>query len=197
MFIFQSLFYGKNKYEDNSAKSIKRITVSKRHHYIPQFYLKGFTNELGEYYLFDKEKNEIRKSKPINSFFENKRNMAFVKDEEFVLLEDMYARYDGRTAQYIDELKNMTKQNFTLKPDTLAYLKIFIPQLFGRIPINDVILDVLIDNSSFKEMRFDFLDKVGTRQCQLKITFPCNYIPIRIAKSYCGRQIRLWSKTFA
>ena len=69
------------------------MAISKRHHYIPQFYLKGFTNELGEYYLFDKERNEIRKSKPINSFFENKRNTAFVKDEEFVVLEDMYAYY--------------------------------------------------------------------------------------------------------
>ena len=137
------------------------MPVSKRHHYIPQFYLKGFTNELGEYYLFDKEKDEIRKSKPINSFFENKRNTAFVKDEEFVLLEDLYAHYDGRTAPYIDELRNMTKDNFTLKPETLAYLKIFIPQLFWRIPKNDAILDVLIDNSSFQEMGFDFIDKDG------------------------------------
>lgn len=137
------------------------MATSKKHHYIPQFYLKGFTNKSGEYYLFDKEKNEIRKSKPINSFFENKRNTAFVKNEELVLLEDMYAYYDGRTAPYIDELRNMTKNNFTLKPDTLAYLKVFIPQLFWRIPENDAVLDLLINNFSFKETGFDFIDKDG------------------------------------
>lgn len=137
------------------------MSISKKHHYIPQFYLKGFTNELGEYYLFDKERNEIRKSKPINSFFENKRNTGFVKDEEFVLLEDMYAYFDGETAPHIDELRNMTKENFILKPDTLARLKLFIPQLFWRIPKNDAILDALIDNSSFKETGFDFIDKDG------------------------------------
>lgn len=137
------------------------MSNSKRHHYIPQFYLKGFTNEFGEYYLFDKERNEIRKSKPINSFFENKRNTGFVKDEEFVLLEDVYAHFDGKTAPCICELRNMTKENFTLSPETLARLKLFIPQLFWRIPKNDVILEALIDNSSFKETGFDFVDKDG------------------------------------
>lgn len=44
------------------------MAKSKRHHYIPQFFLRGFTNEAGEYFIYDKIKDEIRKSKPINTF---------------------------------------------------------------------------------------------------------------------------------
>ena len=67
------------------------MTASKRHHYLPQFYLKGFVNNIGRYYLFDKDKEEIRESTPSNSFYQNHRNTGSVGDEKMVLLEDMYA----------------------------------------------------------------------------------------------------------
>ncbi len=56
------------------------MATSKRHHYLPQFYLRGFTDNKGEFYVFDKQTEEIRKSNPLNSFFENHRNTANVKD---------------------------------------------------------------------------------------------------------------------
>lgn len=111
--------------------------------------------------LFVKNSGTIRKTKPINSFFENKRNTGYINDEEFALLEDIYAYFDGLTAPYIEELRNMTLNNFTLTSEALARLKMFIPQIYWRIPHTDKVLDRITDVSSFKQTGFDFIDAEG------------------------------------
>lgn len=137
------------------------MVISKKHHYIPQFFLKGFTNEAGEYYVYDKDKKEIRKSKPINTFFENKRNTSQIIDKEDDSLERLYAYFDAITAPFIQELRSMTTTNFTLKPDALARLKMFIPQLYWRIPKNDDNLNRIIDSLPFEATGFKIIDKNG------------------------------------
>jgi hypothetical protein len=90
------------------------MATSKRHHYIPQFYLKGFTNEHGKYYIFDKQIETIRLSTPINSFFENNRNTVIVKDEKTVFLEDIYSRFDSETAPQLEKIRTASVDNFVL-----------------------------------------------------------------------------------
>ncbi|HAS6231198.1 TPA: DUF4238 domain-containing protein [Vibrio vulnificus] len=36
--------------------------VSKKHHFIPQFYIKGFSDDNSDVFIFDKEYNKIAKS---------------------------------------------------------------------------------------------------------------------------------------
>ena len=137
------------------------MAKSKRHHYIPQFFLRGFTNEAGEYFIYDKIKDEIRKSKPINTFFENKRNTGRLGNTEDDFLENLYARFDTRTAPFIEELRKMTSTNYTLHPETLARLKMFIPQLFWRIPKNDENLERIIDSIPFEATGFKIVNHEG------------------------------------
>lgn len=136
------------------------MTISKRHHYIPQFYLRGFTNEEGDYYIFDKTTETIRKSNPLNSFFENNRNTSTFADEKYVLLEDIYAHFDGVTAPLLEKIRNSTVDNFDLEPEILYRIKTFITQMYWRVPEIDEEIEKVIDGLSFSDAGFDLVDKV-------------------------------------
>lgn len=136
------------------------MTASKRHHYLPQFYLKGFINHDGRYYLFDKEKEEIRESTPSNSFYQNHRNTGMAGDEKLVLLEDMYARIESETAPHYQKLINVTSLN-DVESETFIRVINFIRYQYWRIPQNDKQLDEIIDKLSFAETGFDIKDKLG------------------------------------
>ncbi|MCK5214372.1 MAG: DUF4238 domain-containing protein [Candidatus Omnitrophica bacterium] len=43
----------------------------KRHHYIPVFYLKGFTNKEGILYVYDKDRDPVFESSPEGIAYEN------------------------------------------------------------------------------------------------------------------------------
>lgn len=137
------------------------MVTSKRHHYLPQFYLKGFTDDKNEFYIFDKKLETIRKSTPLNSFFENHRNTAIVKDERFSFLEEVYARYDGLISAQLDKIRKSSHNNFNLGDETLFRIKTFIAQMYWRVPKSDAEIEFLIDNLSFSETGFDIKDTTG------------------------------------
>jgi hypothetical protein len=136
------------------------MTASKRHHYLPQFYLKGFVNNIGRYYLFDKDKEEIRESTPSNSFYQNHRNTGSVGDEKMVLLEDMYAHIESETAPHYQKLINVTSLS-DVESETFIRVINYIHYQYWRIPQNDKQLEMFIDKLSFAETGFDIKDKAG------------------------------------
>lgn len=140
---------------------IEKKNESKKHHYLPRFYLKGFTDKQNEFYIFDKVNEEIRKGKPDNSFYEKYRNTLYGKDKDFKtnILEEIYAQYDDRAAKVFDEVRNSKLNDPVLSPYNLTILRLFIVNLFWRIPSHDKLLDLLIDVSSFKELGFQFRNK--------------------------------------
>lgn len=137
------------------------MVTSKRHHYLPQFYLKGFTDDKNEFYIFDKKSETIRKSTPLNSFFENHRNTASIKDERFSLLEEVYAHFDGQIAAQLNKIRKSKQDNFNLEVETLQRIKTFIAQMYWRVPESDHEIEILIDRLSFIETGFDIKDKEG------------------------------------
>lgn len=137
------------------------MSISKRHHYIPQFYLRGFTNENKTYFVFDKKTEEIRETTPKNSFFQNRRNTSIIGNEKSVLLEDMYSHFDSITAPKLRKIQESTLENFKLEPEILHRIKMFITQIYWRIPENDEELGKIIDRLSFSETGFDIKDKEG------------------------------------
>ncbi|MEZ4972485.1 MAG: DUF4238 domain-containing protein [Cyclobacteriaceae bacterium] len=144
------------------------MTISKRHHYLPQFYLRGFTNDQEEFFVFDKVSEEIRKSNPINSFFENHRNTAKVQEEKSALLEDMYAHFDSVTAPQLEKIRIATQDNFVLEPEILHRIKMFITQMYWRVPENDQEFEKVINDLSFSDAGFDFVDKVTGKSVATK-----------------------------
>lgn len=138
---------------------------------MPQFYLRGFTNDHGDFYVFDKQTEEIRKSTPLNSFFENHRNTGTIKDEKSVLLEDMFADFDGVTAPQLEKIRKATVENFELEPEILHRIRMFITQMYWRVPESDDEIEKLIDDLTFSDSGFDIVEKktgksVATKELQ-------------------------------
>jgi hypothetical protein len=148
--------------------------ASKKHHYLPQFYLKGFTNEEGNYYVFDKKTEEIRKTNPLNSFFVNNRNTSIMKDERFVLLEDIYAQFDSLTAPQLEIIRNSTIEDLDLGTEAFHRVKMFITQMYWRVPRSDEEFEKMIDKLTFADAGFDIKNKttgksVATEELQKQL----------------------------
>jgi hypothetical protein len=131
---------------------------SQRHHYVPQFYLKGFTNKEGYFYIFDKQKEIIRKAYPSEYFYGWNRNTGVIGEEKSTLLESMYAHFESTAAPDYEALKSVVDLSAF---DMSAFFSVlrFIHFLYWRIPENDSKLEKLIDEKTFSETGFDIVNK--------------------------------------
>ena len=76
------------------------MNISSRHHYLPVFYLKGFTDADGKFFVFNKEINavDVRERSPKSVFFEKDRNTVMTGDESNDFLEQIYSKLDSDLA---------------------------------------------------------------------------------------------------
>jgi hypothetical protein len=125
---------------------------SSRHHYIPEFLIKGFTNSNNKIYVYDKEKDEIQAKlkSPKSIFFEWDRN-TFLRDDgiELSVIEDvLYKEWDNRSAILIRKMQNNNLPDISLlSDDNIANFILFTIQLFWRIPYTDFAVEHLLDNA--------------------------------------------------
>jgi intein-encoded DNA endonuclease-like protein len=47
---------------------------SRKHHYLPRYYLKGFTDAEDGFFVYDKQKDKMFRSGSIAAFYENDLN---------------------------------------------------------------------------------------------------------------------------
>jgi hypothetical protein len=139
---------------------------TKKHHYLPRFYLRGFTNDQGNFYILDKKKEEIRKSKPENSFFEKYRNSAYLGNERIDLAEKMIAHFENRISKSIEIVRNSEFREDVLSPEILYDLRFFIALLFWRIPSNDDLREEVIDKHSFEALGLGIFNSSGQRNLE-------------------------------
>src|SRR5260370_31640805 len=79
--------------------------TSKRHHYLPQFYLRRFTADDGFLCLFDREIKEFRKQQPVNTALE--KDFYTVTDGDGTKsdrLELMFSGLEGVASNVIERL---------------------------------------------------------------------------------------------
>jgi hypothetical protein len=131
---------------------------SHKHHYVPVFYLKGFTNEDGHFYVYDKVADKIKKAHPKGYFYGLDRNTGTIGDEQSTMLEDMFTHYENITAPHFEIVKNCTNLD-ALDMTSFFHVLRFIHSLYWRVPENDAKLEELIDTMPFSETGFDLIDK--------------------------------------
>lgn len=152
----------------------KKANTSKKHHYIPRFYLKGFTDINNRYFVYDKLSGRIWQSNPDNSFYENHRNTGILKskisDDFFQtdMAEDMLANFDNRSALALARIVKSTPTDYVLTPEVLYSIRFFIISTFWRIPANDKLRESIAANYSFKDLGFGIFDKEGHRNITLE-----------------------------
>ncbi len=139
--------------------SLNLMNTSKKHHYLPQFYLNGFTNNHGQFYVFDKIKEEIRQSTPTNSFFEKYRNTTSFEKGKSSFIEDMYTHFDTLASVEFNKVSKSSIENFKLEPEVLHRIVMFMTQIYWRVPKNDKMFEALINKLPFSEIGIDYVDK--------------------------------------
>lgn len=131
-----------------------------RHHYIPQFYLKGFLNENKKFAVYDKQTDRVKSGEfsTKSHFFAENRNVVDVNGVESDFLETkVYQDLDDTIAKLFRNIQSKEADFLTF--ENLFTLKMFISFLYWRIPKNDKLLESTIDKFDFKELGFDIVAK--------------------------------------
>lgn len=106
------------------------MTVPKRHHFLPQFYLEGFCRN-GLLSVYDRDKNEYRKQTPQNTALKKYYYSFEINDgEKTDEIEGLLSFVETHTKPIIDKINNREVINNTEK-ETLS---IFIAFLYSRVP---------------------------------------------------------------
>lgn len=111
---------------------------SARHHYLPEFFVKGFVNQEGKLWVFDKSTNTIRSKSvaPKQLFYEWDLNTITYEDEDFDFIEKSFSKTDSIFAEYIKTIRDTDDIDTVEDLAHIGHLIVFIAQLFWRTPSN-------------------------------------------------------------
>ncbi len=135
------------------------MSISSRHHYIPIFFLKGFTNDKGEFFVFDKQKNMLlnKPFRPKSYFYEPNRNTVNIEGEETDFIEKVYSKIDTLCASTFNKLQNPIREK--LNHSDLWKIITFINVLNWRTPHIDQHFNTYLETLSSNERKFKIFDK--------------------------------------
>lgn len=106
------------------------IKSPKRHHYLPQFYLGGFSCD-NKLWVFDREKKEFRQQTPNNTAVKTNYYSVDVKDGgKRTDIEAMLSQIESHAKEVIDKLH----QRKDITTDEKQILSIFMAFMMNRVP---------------------------------------------------------------
>lgn len=127
--------------------------ISKRHHYIPQFLISGFT-ENNKVFLYDKLKNKIldKSFSPKSIFFENHRNTIKINSiiQSSIIEDKLYSEIDTKCSRVIRKYQESNLNDLKFTNEEIALILFFQVSLFWRIPRTDETYEDIINRTDFK-----------------------------------------------
>lgn len=111
---------------------------SKKHHYLPRHYLKGFVNSEGCFFIYDKQNDKIlpKPLTPDAAFFENNLNTVILpKGEASDFLESCYTDIENQSWGTIDKIRGSSSKTPIQLLDKMN-LFLFLLFLHWRLPSN-------------------------------------------------------------
>jgi hypothetical protein len=166
--------------------------ISWRHHYIPKFYLKGFTNIEGKFKVFDVENQVfIKRGKdfyPESYFFEKDGNTVFSDEGADDYIETKYSKFDNTISDLFTKIRNSNADTrFDLLEDDMPMLQLFVSMMFWRIPKNYDQIKYLLNTKQLHELGIQ-LQSVDTgekiRNEEFENRIKTNPIFFKMLKSY-------------
>nr|WP_233621950.1 DUF4238 domain-containing protein [Flavobacterium agrisoli] len=149
----------------NKKLKITFDKYSKRHHYLPVFYLKGFADQDKLINVYDKIRDIIiPKQNPESKFYEKDLNNYKVDGKiHFTLEEPMFSPIDSRVSRLFSKIQNPDITNYHFNTTEQLEVLHFISQLFWRSPdTNSIFLD-LIKKEGLSNKYFGFKKKDNNR----------------------------------
>ena len=123
----------------NDATAVSKATSSWRHHFIPQFFIKGFKSPEEKYYVYDKLKDEIRRKDSSEQMFyvRDKNNVTENGVVDSYLEGSGHSRLDDIHAPAIRALRDEPCDGSLLTRNRLRMLLYFRAELFWSNPSTD------------------------------------------------------------
>ncbi len=120
---------------------ISKKGSSKKHHYLPRHYLKGFTDNDGCFYVYDKIEGRIFYSNPDASFFGNNLNtVVSPRGSSSTFLEGLYTDMENHCWPAFDRIRSSNSKMIIERQD-IVDMAIFISSLYWRLPSNITIAE--------------------------------------------------------
>jgi len=139
--------------------------ASRKHHYLPVFYLKGFTNAKGRFCVYNKHTDTFHDDvSPTSIFFEKDLNNFIHEGKIAASTEDgFYMRQDSRAATF---LHNYLHDKVVFTDEVSAEYKFeltwFIVNLFWRIPNSNKKFEDLVLRHGIHNKYFQIVDTLST-----------------------------------
>jgi len=111
---------------------------SKKHHYLPRYYLKGFTDSRNYFFVYDKQKDRILPNAltPNTFFFENNLNTVTLPGRGLSdFLENFYIDIEKQFWGLLDTIRNSNSKT-TIQLFDMMHLFLFLLFLHWRLPSN-------------------------------------------------------------
>lgn len=132
---------------------------SKKHHYLPRYYLKGFTDSRNYFFVYDKQKDRILPDAltPDGFFFENNINTVILPDGTYSdFLEDFYMEIEVQTRGSLDTIRDSDSKT-PIQLIDMMHLFLFLSFLHWRLPSNIKYVEELSKNffvSDYKNLNY-------------------------------------------
>ena len=119
-----------------SSEWISMKKRSRKHHYLSRHYLRGFTDSVGCFFVYDKLSGKIFRTSPDAAFFENDLNtVTFPDGSQSDFLESLYAQMESQAWPSLDNIRNSTADAPIYLRDKMD-LFLFLSFLHWRLPGN-------------------------------------------------------------
>ena len=142
-----------------------QMGLSKRHHYLPEVYLKGFTADDGKLSIYDIRRKSLRKGRfsPKQVFYEWNRNTLEIHNLKTDFLEGLYKNIDQAVTPTLKKIQKCSN-NETLTPYDYFYLILFQGVTYWRIPSTDIAIVKHIKTASRQDLIVKVFDSVSDEE---------------------------------
>lgn len=143
------------------------MNQSVKHHFLPIFYLKGFTNEDEKFKIFNvKNKNFKQKGKlfsPSSHFYILKDNTITTDFGEDDFMEKLYEKIDNNFAKILHTINTNKHENiFGINEADMPHINNFVSQIYWRSPYTKEILKNYIEIHTHKQLGFKINNQDAT-----------------------------------
>ena len=107
--------------------------ISRRHHYLPRFYINSFVDPDGKLYAYNKSTSTIKSKSPKQVYFEWNRNIIEVKGQDNDFIEKLYGSVEASFAEFYNKM--IHEMDFSMY--NMLYLVLFIQTIYNRNPKMD------------------------------------------------------------
>lgn len=133
--------------------NLKKQKQPKRHHFLPQFYLRAFCNSNGFLWIYDREKKEYRKQTPKNIALKKQYyTIKISNSNQDTEIENYLSRIENKTKSIINKIENNNK----ITSEEKGIIALFISLLKVRVPNYEDFINELGEKSIKNLFNFIF-----------------------------------------